>query len=314
MDSSFSISRPTVFSSTGTFDVQVKKAVRWCVDTYYQHSDLLFNLSTLTLNTAVLASKIFQSIPRIVERSANTLLSFTGVIWLNIQIRDLIKKGEDCLYAAQAKDWKGLAFSAAKVTVASLNILLTCGTFGASLVALSGLPTLALSMYLLMRPYALFSLVLEIATKVADHEIDGLLSHKMSIVLNLSNCDDKIQKIMVDFFSLLQKEKKKRIDPLALHIFRQQEHSSLEQIRTQFGPKPSQEQLKNLFLSLKKNLENNQFFTKVNFGLIAYGYVCIGICRLYPQTLIQSLSVWSVSILYTGKLLYKKYLDSKNIS
>jgi hypothetical protein len=309
MNSFFSVHQSIFFQSNNDFKSQVKKIINLCADMYYKHSDALSSLSILALNTSILASRIFQSLPRIIERSANTLLNFVGVVWLNMQLRNFAKKGMDCLFAAQARDWKGLIFCAAKVTVTSLSILLTCGTFIASIVALSGVPELALAMYLLMRPFSLFSLILGIIVDITDYKINDRLNGKITIILNSHSRDNKIRTIMSNFLTLLSEKNESSIDKLALHIFRQQEHYTLEKMRELVGQEQSQEDLKKLFLSLKQTLENKQLFTKANFGLIALGYLSMGICRLYPETLIQSLVLWSMSLLYTGKLLYQKHLS-----
>lgn len=301
MHSSFSI------ISSNSFDTKIKKAVDWCKNMYYRHSDALSSLSILALNTTLVASRIFQNIPRIIERSANTLMNFAGIVWLNIQWRNLIKKGEDCLFAFQAKDWQGLIFCAAKVTVAVLSILLTFGTFGACLITLGGLPELALSMYLLMRPFSLFSLILGIVVDIVDYKINSDLNNKMIVILN-SNSDKKIQTVMSSFLKLLRKKEGAGLNKLALHTFRQQEHYTLEKMKEELGQLQSQEDYKKLFESLKQAVENKLLFTKANFGLIALGYLSMGICRMYPESLIQSLSLWSMSLLYTAKLFYEKHL------
>src|SRR5690606_33909951 len=148
---SFSHSQSTLSFRQPAHDV--RQAWRWCVTVYRNHSDLVSSVSIFTMNTAILAAKLFRQIPKEVGHTAFFALNFTGLIWLNMQIRDLKKTGDDLHASVREDDFEGMVFTAAKVSAKALNILLTCSMQAAAFVTLCGLPHIALSMYGVMRPF-----------------------------------------------------------------------------------------------------------------------------------------------------------------
>ena len=125
---------------------------------WHKHSDLVSSTGILAVTTCLLAAKIFPRIPAILPRLSLVILNFTGVIWLNIQVREIKKSAADLQLALKIKDLSGATLTAAKVMVKGINALLTCGLFAASVVAFCGFPQTTAIMYLGMRPFAIFSL------------------------------------------------------------------------------------------------------------------------------------------------------------
>ena len=301
----------------------IKRGWRGCVKVHRHHSDLISSLSNLTLNTIILAAKIFHQIPEVFSRSAYVMLNFTGICWLNMQFRDFVKSGKDFYAAHRTKDFEGMACTAAKVMVKGLNILLTCGMFAASIFSLCVFPEITLMMYAIMRPFSLFSLVVGIGAEVYDYKKNSDLIRKITVIEKANDREQRTQNIMRHFLNRLLSSKKNKEpdDPdkrLAQHLFRQLEHFTLETFRGEIQKKYPNildklgpDDIKKLFSALTKALQDKQTYTKTNLWLIGLGYMSMAIYRLWPETLIQSSTTWGMSLLYTSKLLYQKNQQAK---
>ncbi|ADI37632.1 hypothetical protein [Waddlia chondrophila] len=297
----------------------LSKHRKWCVRVYRHHSDLIASLGIFTLNTILLASKIFKEIPHLIHRSCYTALSFSGMIWMNIQIRDLIKNSDDLYHNLKAKDWEGIIFTAAKVAVKSLNILLTGALLTASIFSLFAFPEIAFAMYAAMRPFSLFSLGTGILTEVYDYKKNS------SLCARIKKVSEK-QEVMHHFLKRLYHEKDLAQESsnklLARHVFKQLDHYVMESMRKNLANKYGCEtadhlmnkldenDLNALFQSLKRGLKQKQQYIQANLGLITAGYISMGICKMWPDSLIQSSVTWIMSLLYTSKMIWQKSLHS----
>jgi hypothetical protein len=307
-----------------TFSRHTQRCWNRCVTIYRSHSDLVSGLGLFTLNTSILASRIFKQIPSFVQRSAFTALNFTGLIWMNMQIRDLGKSGEDLWFNLRAGDGEGIVFTAAKVVVKSLNILLTGSMLAASIASLCSYPQIALSMYTIMRPFALFSLYVGIGTQIYDDRKNKALHRQLT---HIEDQPDKVRAVMTCFLKRLYKESptvvESREHRLAYHTFNQLDHHSMEALIEGFQKKYaaenseklmnilSQETINEHFHQLRNALNQKTQFTQANLGLLALGYACMAVCRMWPDSLIQSSVTWGMSLLYTSKLIWQKYLQSE---
>lgn len=304
--------RPTPEPSTA------RRYWKWCVTTYHDHSDLITSLGIFTLNTILLASKIFKQIPHFIHRSCYVALSFSSVMWVNIQVRDLLKTGNDLYHSMQEKDMQGIVFTAAKVTVKSLNMLLAGSLMAASVVSLCAFPEVTLAMYAVMRPFSLFSLVVGIGTEIYDHRKNASLIGKFN---RTAKNPEKVQRVMGHFLNRLYSEKDRERNTektLAHHTFRQLDHYVIETVKTSLFEKHGAETasqavdslgeqgMRDLFHTLRRGLKQKRDYTKANLGLIVLGYLSMGICKMWPDSLIQSSVTWGMSALYTGKMIWRK--------
>lgn len=252
-----------------------------CCKKLEPHTDLISSVSILTLNTIMVASKVFEQIPAIIPRTSLTLLSFTGVLTLNIQARELMKQGKDFILAKNADDRMGMIITAAKVSMTATDILLTVTMFAASVIALVGHPEVTLQMYATMRPIALTSLLARITLDIRD------FFENRTLITELKKHQE--DRIIDERMSLVRR------------AIRQLDHQTLKAIKA------------NGEISWKKlhrAVEIKQQFTQANLGLIAVGYTCMGISRAYPDSLLQHGLNLGMCSLYTAKLLYKKYTDA----
>ncbi len=297
---------------------EAKACWQWCVKTYHEHSDLISNLGLFALNTTILASKIFKQIPKIIGRGCYVALNFTGVIWLNIQLRDLIKNGKDLYQSILDRDMEGFVFTASKVAVKSLNILLTGSMLAAAVITLVGFPQIALTMYSVMQPFAIFSMLVGLGTDVYDHKKNSALERQFT---QMEAQDKKVKGVMNCFLKQLFNVETSDKSTLAKLTFRQLDHYAIGQMKKALRkahPTLSNEELiqaipkekiKSLFDSIKDALLQKQKFMEANLGLMILGYVSMGICRIWPDTAIQSSVTWGMSLLYTSKKIWEKYLQ-----
>ena len=65
-----------------------------------------------------------------------------------------------------------------------------------------------------------------------------------------------------------------------------------------------------LFYGIKDGMQNTQAATKANLILTSLGYISMGICRAFPDTLIEMFTRWSMSVLYTDKFIYEKFFQA----
>lgn len=301
----------------------IKKAGQWCVKVLDKHTDLISSFSILALNACILGSKIFKSIPFFLPRLSSVILNVGGVIWLNIQMRDCLKSCQDFKNAISIRDYSGMLFTASKVAVKASDILLISGLFVAALIALVNFPAVTLTMYAIMRPIALTSLVAKIALDISDYFINKRLLQRLDVLQRCEN-KEKITAIMQSFIDHLKKENHKNEVPLqekklAIYLIRQLKSSTLEikfQEQASFQLKHlnssntlDEKYAMELFSKVKQSMEDKQTMTKANLGLTALGYAIMGVNRIYPDTLLQSSLTFFISFLYTIKLIKQKWSD-----
>lgn len=125
---------------------------RWCLYALNNHTDLISNLGVLVATTCFLASKIFVNAPAFLPRIAIIILNRGVIIWLNEQVRDLLKSCQD-FRVIHTDEWQAYAVTAIKVTEKAVGVLLTCGMFGASCATFFGMTALTMSLYGIMRPF-----------------------------------------------------------------------------------------------------------------------------------------------------------------
>src|ERR1700733_5728087 len=99
-----------------------------------KHTDLVSSGGILAITTCILASKIFEGMPPLLPRLSRIVFNYGGIIWLNVQMRELIKSGKDWYRALRLKQWAAVAELSLKVAIKAFNIFLTCANFAASVV------------------------------------------------------------------------------------------------------------------------------------------------------------------------------------
>lgn len=303
-----------------------EKNGHWLARIYRNHSDLISSIGNDVLNTIILVSRVVKQIPHFINRSAYFAFNITGMFWINMQIRDLGKNIHDAFTNTKAYDLEGIITSAAKVTVAALNILLATSLLAAALVSLAGLPQAALTMYAALRPFSLSSFFLSIGGAVYDYKKNQAL---VKIFDSKPANSNEAKKFIKCFVHQLYNAQSTCQDPegkrLARHTFKQLDHfqldAMLQKFRDEYGAgtpltllrilNRDESRREKLYKELNNGLNNKNSYTRDHLGLVILGYVCMGICKAYPDSLIQSSVTWGISLLYTLKKIKEKLTNKQ---
>ena len=298
---------------------RISTAWRFSVRILNNHTDLISSGGILIITTCLLAAKIFKNIPPLLSRLALAVFNFGGIIWLNVQVRDFMKSFHDLVRVIQNRDAMRCIEVAAKVFLKGTNILLTCAIFGASVVAAIGFPQLLAMLYLTTRPLALTSLAMTILTDIYDYFANRRLIHQMVKIESQPNAGEQIAKVISSFLTTILPNKS--IEPisnandnterkLASHLVQQLDMFTLETFQESLTKNPENTSgrlnLYKLFFKVKECMVNKQAMTKSSLSLTALGYISMGVCKGFPDSVIEMSTRWTMSILYTDDLISQK--------
>jgi hypothetical protein len=286
-----------------------------------KHTDVVSNLGILAITTCLLASKVFEKTPKILPRAAMVVYNYGGIIWLNVQARDLMKSVKDFFRAAQFVNLTGLVETAAKVFVKSANILLTCVIFVGSVVSAVAVPQASLTIALSIRSFSLSCLFINIASDVRDYFANEALLRRLEKLEAHQDSSALIGRVMVCFLEIVKDVKtpsamsQKWMEEwkLADRLVRQLDNYTLETFKESLAGErkeknPLIDALK-LFYGVKDGMRTFQSSTKANLCLRTLGYVSMGICRAFPDTLVEMLARWSMSVLYKDEFMQYKFFQ-----
>lgn len=292
----------------------VLKGVRWSGRVLNKHVDIIGNVGILAITTCLLAGKVFDNIPKVLPRIARVVYDFGGIIWLNAQVRDLIKSGRDFGRAFLEKDIPGVVEVATKVFVKGVNVFFTVAIFGGSIIAACGFPQASLALALAIRPLGLASLALNILLDVRDYSMNERLLKQFSSYEEDSEFSLSVAKTVASFAEIILGRELSRgweeqrrfadllvrhLDTLTIETFQELLAKDRERIQ------PRSEALK-IFYSIKDGMRSRQAGTKANLSLTAMAYISRGICRAFPDTLIDMTTRWSISVLWTDEFIRQK--------
>lgn len=298
-----------------------------------QHTDAISSIGILAVTTAVLASKIFRSLPVVVGRSGRLFLEFCGIIWLNVQLKEFSKCGRDCLRAIQSTSYSAIARTAIKVIIKGVNVLLTCAYFGASVSSFGGFPHISTMIYTSLRPLSLAILSIEIVNEIGDYMTNRKLLEKLNLIENESNASNRLLKIVKSFFEInedqkIYQSKTTHIDAnqknsnerkLAETLVRQLDFFTLSTIKEIYEKNSSSNEDRRikalrLYFQIKDGLSNIHARVKSNLNLTVLGYLSRGICKMYPDSLTEMTVRWGMSVLYTDELVIKYKLRQMDLN
>lgn len=292
----------------------------WTIRLLNKHTDLISSVGILAITTCLLAAKIFKNIPVFLPRLARIVFDFGGIIWLNVQVRDLFKSCSDFKRACQTREFIPLVETAAKVFLKTTNILLTCVIFATSVVAAIGFPQMTLALKLALRPLSLTALAISIAVDIRDYFANQSLLKELSALEQGIHSHRTITKVMVYFLENITKSKSKRIIAhwpeerrLADRLVRQLDTFTIETFNECVGKQQVKDvrlEAFKLYFALKDSMQNKQAGTKANLSLTALGYISMGICRAFPDSLLEMSTRWGMSVLYTDDLIRQKLFQS----
>lgn len=313
---------PTQTPFTSSIEEWAGSKIKFVKRVLDKHTEAISNLGILAITTCLLASKIFESTPKMLPRVAKVVYDYGGLIWLNVQARDLMKSVKDLSRANQMKDLGGIIATAAKVFVKSANIFLTCVIFGGSVISAVAVPEASLAIALSIRSFSLSCLCINVLSDIRDYFANEALLKQLEKL----DSDDKgnllIGKVMACFLEIVKDvETPSKISSewseewkLADRLVRQLDHYTLETFKESLQEErkekyPLVDALK-LFYGVKDGMKTNQGTTKANLSLIALGYFSMGLCRAFPDSLIEMSARWTMSVLYSDEFIQRKFFQS----
>ena len=260
-----------------------------------KHTDLIHNVGILAITTLQLLSKIFEKTPSFLPRLSKVVFDFGGVIWLNIQKKELIKANNDLKRAWHFSKRAACLVLAVKVLFKAINILLTAATFSSSVISAFGFPDTGLSILLSLRSIGLISLGYDIVVHISDYFTNQQLLSEMKktdmtfnpqIINNLYKSSNQYREINDNLM---------KVD----RVFRQINIYHLNELEKIEDPTLLSDKIKEI-------LSYNQKMTRVDLSLMGLGYCAMGVCRAFPNSIIETSTRWSMSVLYTAKLIHQK--------
>lgn len=315
---------PSFFESVDvpySIEVWSKEKICFVKRVLDKHTDVISNLGILAITTCLLASKIFENTPKILPRMAMVVYNYGGLIWLNVQARDLMKSVKDLCRSCHKVNASGIVETAAKVFVKGSNILLTCVIFAGSVISAVAVPQASLAIALSIRSFSLSCLCINVLSDVRDYFANEALLKRLEQLDGNPDGSLLTGKVMVCFLEIVKDLKtpsevtlgwKEEWD-LADRLVRQLDHYTLdtfkESLKEDRKEKIALIDALKLFYGVKDGMRTNQGTTKANLSLIALGYFSMGLCRAFPDSLIEMLSRWSMSVLYSDEFIQRKFFQ-----
>lgn len=296
-----------------SIEESIAKGKKYCGRILHKHTDLISSCGILAITTCLLASQVFQTIPRILPRLAKVVYDFGGIIWLNVQLRDLAKSSKDLIRTVKRKEVLGFIEVAAKVFVKGVGIIMTCVIFAGSVAAAVGFSKVPLSLALAIRPLGLACLGINIATDIRDYSQNERLLKQFSAYEKTSEYGELADRLALAFLTIIL-QNRLSLDLLESTAFadlvvRQLDTQTIETCQEIFPKdqkKGTLEESLKIVDTLKKGIQFKQSGTKTNLSLIVLGYISMGLCRAFPNGLIDMTTRWSMSVLYTDELIRHK--------
>lgn len=270
-----------------------------------EHSDLISSFGYLALDTAIFAAKLFKQFPQVIGRASSVALNYMGVVELNFQWDAFWKNHQDSAWAYRAGEKTGFFISALKTSLKGIDIILCCGLFAASIFTLFGYASAALTIYKMLRPVGVITYFPFIGLIISDYFVNKSLVNRMKAI---KEAPDKIKRVVDQI--LINGGNRSEEKTLGLLVVRQLDHNVFKTLETKLKENKVLD-YQEMWSSLTNGIEKKLEFTKKNMGLTVLGYLFLGLCRAYPDTLLQSGLQWFICLLYTSKSVEEKYDQEK---
>ncbi|MDP1834905.1 MAG: hypothetical protein Q8K75_03155 [Chlamydiales bacterium] len=267
-----------------------------------EHLDLISMTISTVANAVFLAGKLFTQVPSRVTRSAFVALNVVGFLYLDWQVSFTIKTARDSLLALKLKVWH-IAILTAVCTVNAISdmALMTAG-LAAALASWASRPEVATAIYTVTRPWGISFLFVAIAMDVSYYA----LRRSVACELKDLNSSRRFQNI---FSALVGKARRSNGDDVtAVKIRASMDKYTLEtllnKLQGRFDPTV-------LMKQVKENVNTQLDAERNNLGLRAIGYAGLFLCKAYPDSLVQAITLFATSLLYTANNAYKKWHEAR---
>lgn len=278
--------------------------------------EVIYGLVLSGVNTTFLLGKAIAAIPAVITNLAYASLRFIGLLWVHVQMRALLKSGGDLLFALSNRCWTRVCYVTSLVFVQGTGACLTVGGTVAAVVATLAYKSTATWVFMVMRPWGLAALVVQIALDVIAHLTDGPLIDRMR---EASRSGTRVQA----FFGAYQlgtiseaglaAAARSRMDPNTWKELENKARALLDS--SSLNPvfrMTRRWRLQRLFKITIENLHTQREEARSHLARTVVGYVAMGITRAYPQTVIEAIVNWTINLYWTSEMLSRKYVQASH--
>jgi hypothetical protein len=296
-------------------------------DFYVAHSPFFESAGYLVVNTALLASKIFDRFPVVITYAAKGYLNFSGLLWMGTHVQDWTKNVRDLRFALHYRNYPTALLTAARCCVKALNIFLTLSSTAAFVLTVSGFPLISAQIYAVIAPLGMIGWLSSVSGAFIDYAENRKMLKQLDALEQRADADQRVQAFVQDFIAFSFQSVFKPMEypddletPLAMKMVRQMEYYHLHSLKADLQKKglvstalgktliSDKDKSWEVFRCITGGIKKTQQSTKGNILLIALGYVSWGLGRAFPDTIVQYGTYWGMSLLYTIKLVYTRYL------
>lgn len=266
-----------------------------------EHLDLISMTVSTVANAVFLAGKLFTQVPTKATRSAFVVLNVVGFLYLDWQISFTIKTAKDSLLALKLKVWHVAVLTAVCTVNAISDMALMTAGLTAAIASWASRPAIATAIYTVTRPWGISFLFVAIALDVSYYFL------RRSVACELKDASGS-QRLQAIFSALLGKPSNIQNNIMASNIRASMDKYTLEtllnKLRGHFDAAV-------VMKYVKENVYTQLEAERNNLGLRAIGYVGLFLCKAYPDSLVQAITLFVTSLLYTANNAYKKWHEAR---
>jgi hypothetical protein len=297
-----------------SFKEKINTAVEWLGRYWsriknFQNNRLASQTSILLLNISILTTKIFCSIPKVFATVPLTLLNFVGLLNIKDMHAEVKKLYIDAVSTFKLRILPRFILTVLKVAVEVTDFFLVISMSAVAVIGLTGNSRLTSQCYKYAAPIALASFALRFAIQV----VEWYLSQRLWSDLNNVPEAERSQ-IALDFRELVLQDGNTHQNhhPLSQKIFWLMDNYDLNAYRTRFLNMPT-EDANTLYPNLVNIINYKRLDQIGSWGMLAFGYGSMAICKAYPNTLLQSSLTTVNAALYWVKEV-KNYVQRWRVS
>lgn len=307
------LSRPVFYHVQVTYETTktwLSRKVCWLIE-LQRKTGLVKQTCYVLLDIAILVDKIFKDCPKIIGKTALFTLNALGISSFGF-IDDIHKGLNDLSLALIHLEIRGIILAFLKVSIDIIDFILLWGVCSASSLALFGYSDRSKQLYAIMHPYGISSylvrmtltgLDLYVNTKLVD-ELKKVPSDKRNQITELF-CNFLINPYDIKAYN--------KESSLPIRVIRQLSRYDLKPFRELIskdlkGWKPSKPLSKKRIVLIEpyydkivKCVENQLWHKSKDIKLRILGYVGMGIVKLYPNSIIQSITETFIASLWLYK-------------
>lgn len=293
------------------------KNVQKAIKPIREHLDLISSTVGMIANACFLAGALFSSIPEKITRTAFVAMNTIGFLYLDWQVSFTIKTSRDCQMAYQARNWPTWSMTALKAISAVSDFLLMSAGLIASLALWSNRSYMATAIYTVTRPWGVTFIFIAIVLDVSTYVANRYLRASLPLLLEDSAVSERASNVLGALKAYSRGETLEGIpmeDVLfASRIRTSMDKYTLETLEMKLNTNEAVDRAQ-LLAEVNKNIATQLTNERNTLGLRALGYVGLYLCKAHPNTIVQPITYFATSLLYTANRAYKKWREAQQRS